>query len=510
MAEDGKNRLLRLVLLVDLCALGAWLTLPGGDLSESALTILLLAALGAMAGARPVRISALGTEVAATHPFVFCALGVGGAAAAGLVAFAGVGGAVAAERRRHKGMHLAFNLGAVALATAAAAWAFLLAGGRPGESTLTLLWPLTAAAAVYFIANTGLVAVVISVEKGEPVSATWQRSFRWTTAAYFTGLSLAVALLLLLRTLGPWGLALGVPPSWLLAAFYRAYKDRQEEHARRIREVEALNADLERRVLERTRELREALGRIEELQQLKETLTQTLVHDLKNPLTTIVGNLDLLEQRGEEPTLRLVRRSKAGASRLLRMILDLLDISRLEDGRFVLEPADVDAVELARGALDDAETVADQSDVELRLAADGDVRVEADAGLLRRVLDNLIANAVRHSPAHGIVTMSVARGADGVELSVADQGDGIPPELRDKVFEKYARLEVRDAGVSSNRGLGLTFCQLAVAAHGGTIRADESNGGGAWFRVVLPLRRAAPTQTDAKPEAQPVPAGAGV
>jgi signal transduction histidine kinase len=501
VAPERKNRLLGLVLLVDLCALWAWILLPGGDLSERALTIVLLAALGAMAGARPVRISALGTEVAATHPFIFCALGVAGPAAAGLVAFAGLAGAVLAERRVKK-MHLAFNVGAVALATAAAAWAFLTAGGAPGASTLTLVWPLTAAAAVYFIANTGLVAVVISMEKGERFGATWQRSFRWTTAAYFTGLSLAVALLVGLRTLGPWGLALGVPPCWLLAAFYRAYKDRQEEHARRIREVEALNADLERRVEERTRELREALGRIEELQQLKETLTQTLVHDLKNPLTTIVGNLDLLEQRGEEQTLRLVRRSKAGASRLLRMILDLLDISRLEEGRFALESSAEDVLELARGAIEDAEAVADQREIELRLEAPHPLRLEVDAGLLRRVLDNLIANAVRHSPARGVVTVRVAHGPDGVELSVADQGNGIPSELREKVFEKYARLEVREARVTSNRGLGLTFCQLAVSAHGGTIRADEAEGGGALFRVTLPERLVV--------EPEPEPVGAGV
>jgi signal transduction histidine kinase len=500
MAGPTNRRLLPLVLTVDLAALAALLTLPGGDLGEDPFTILLLAVLAAVAGARPVRISALRTEVTATHPFIFCALALGGAFAAGLVAFAGVGGAMLAHSKRPKGIRVAFNVGAVALSTALMAWGFLLSGGTPGDRLPALIWPLTVASAAYFAANTGLVAVAIAVEKEQPFTATWKDSFQWTTVGYVTGLSLAVALLLVLQALGLWGLVLGIPPCWFLAAYYRANKERLEEHQRRIQEIEELNADLERRVEERTHELQEALEQIEELQALKETLTQTLVHDLKNPLTAIVGNLDLLERKGQDQTVKLVRRSKAGASRLLRMILDLLDISSLEDGRFVLEAGPVDAVELARRAVEDAESAAAQRDVQVTVEApDDSCTLQADTALLRRVLDNLLANALHHSPARSVVTVTVAHREEGLEFGVADQGPGIPLEYREKVFEKYARLEVRQAGVTANRGLGLTFCQLAVEAHGGTIWAEEAPGGGALFRVVLPVAK--PVQ----PVAVPVP-----
>jgi signal transduction histidine kinase len=106
--------------------------------------------------------------------------------------------------------------------------------------------------------------------------------------------------------------------------------------------------------------------------------------------------------------------------------------------------------------------------------------------MLRRVLDNLLANALEHSPAGTEVTVRVAVRDEGVELSVADQGAGIPEGYREKIFEKYARLELRQAGVVGNRGLGLTFCRMAIEAHGGTIWVEPAAGGGAWFRALLP------------------------
>ena len=140
---------------------------------------------------------------------------------------------------------LVFNLGVIVLANSVAASVFLLLGGRFGSPVLETLGPLTGATAAYFFTNTGLVAVVIGIEKSQGVLDTWRRSFLWTTVSYFSGLTLAAILLVLLHSIGPWALALGVPPAWLLFAFHRAYKSRLQEQRRRIVEVETLNADLE-------------------------------------------------------------------------------------------------------------------------------------------------------------------------------------------------------------------------------------------------------------------------
>jgi signal transduction histidine kinase len=112
--------------------------------------------------------------------------------------------------------------------------------------------------------------------------------------------------------------------------------------------------------------------------------------------------------------------------------------------------------------------------------------MKGDGAVLRRVLDNLLSNAIEHSPQGGVVRVAVAPCEEGIEISVSDQGSGVPPEHREKIFEKFQRLESRKSVPGANRGLGLTFCRLAVEAHGGTIWVDDAPGGGALFRALLP------------------------
>jgi signal transduction histidine kinase len=233
--------------------------------------------------------------------------------------------------------------------------------------------------------------------------------------------------------------------------------------------------------------LAERNAQLIELEALKETLTQTLVHDLKNPLAALAGNLELLDLVQDEKIAKRVARCKASASRMHRMILDLMDVARLEEGRLVLQPEPVAAVEIARAAVAEAEVAAAHRGVALELGPPTeDCTVHADPSIVRRILDNLLANALAHSSKGSTVRVGLCCREEGIELSVADQGPGIPEEHRERVFEKYTRLELREAGITANRGLGLTFCRLATEAHGGTIWVDEAPGGGALFRVLLP------------------------
>ena len=251
-----------------------------------------------------------------------------------------------------------------------------------------------------------------------------------------------------------------------------------------------------RRLIEDLEEARAKLAirnsELEELEALKETLAQTLIHDLKNPLTAVVGNLQLIELCGDENAVRLAGRGREATNRLQRMILDLLDVAGLEERRLVLRPGEIDAVALVRAAVRESETFALQRRVRLVVEAPGEpCSVKADPSVLRRVIDNLVANAVEHSPAGSFITLAVRAREEGLEISVADQGSGIPEAHRERIFEKFARLELREAGLVGNRGLGLTFCRLAVEAHGGTIWVDEAPGGGACFRLLLPAIEAA-------------------
>jgi signal transduction histidine kinase len=270
---------------------------------------------------------------------------------------------------------------------------------------------------------------------------------------------------------------------------YVAKPVRREEFLAKVRSLLRAN-ELMAELAGAREELAARNAELEELQQLKETLTQTLVHDLKNPLTAVIGNLGLLERRVEdEDQLRLLTRCRQSAERMHRMILDLLDISRLEEGRLSPKLEEVDAIELLRRAIEDIEAAANARQVTVCLEAvdsPGPCTVQGDGPMLRRVVDNLVTNALEHSPTDGEVTIRVGVRDEGIELSFGDEGPGIPEEHREAVFEKFARLETKQGGVTANRGLGLTFCRLAVEAHGGVIWVESSDRGGALFRTLLP------------------------
>ena len=256
---------------------------------------------------------------------------------------------------------------------------------------------------------------------------------------------------------------------------------RREEFLAKVRAL--LRA---RRLLTDLEMARSAVAARNEELQLKKTLAQTLVHDLKNPLAAILGNLQLLELKCDPRLHYLIERGKRGTQRMQKMILNLLDVEALEEGKLEPKLSRTDLATIALEAVEDAEIAAAQGKIALELDAPDHAWVEADPALLRRVVDNLIANAISHTPDEGRIEVTVCPRPEGLEVSVADTGHGIPEEHREQVFEKYAQLDLKDAGISSNRGLGLTFCRLAIEVQGGTIWVEESAMGGACFRAVLP------------------------
>lgn len=224
------------------------------------------------------------------------------------------------------------------------------------------------------------------------------------------------------------------------------------------------------------------------LQLQKERLTAFVVHDLKNP----VNSMDLhaqvvLSDRSLAATTReSAQHIRSEARALMRLVLNLLDISKSEEGRLTPKLAPVDLAALANALLDAFELKARTQTVTLVQRLEVSV-VHADADLLRRVLENLIDNAIRHAPQGTQVVLGASAVGDATELRVSDAGPGIPPQLRETIFERYVQGD-EDAGRRAGRGLGLAFCQLAVAAHGGTITYEAGNPGST-FVVRLPTAR---------------------
>lgn len=222
------------------------------------------------------------------------------------------------------------------------------------------------------------------------------------------------------------------------------------------------------------------------LQLQKELMSAFLVHDLKNPLNT----LDLWAQQAlMDPALssraeRALRHIRDETRTLTRMVVNLLDISRSEEGRLVPKRERIELGDFFEKVFDELTLKAAAQEVQLQSRVVG-TSIDGDRDLLQRVFVNLVENAVRHSPPEGGVCVVATSSAEGTRIAVADQGSGVPERYREQVFQPFVQLESEAGSERTGRGLGLTFCKLAVEAHGGQITIEDGEPG-AIFVVWLP------------------------
>ena len=243
--------------------------------------------------------------------------------------------------------------------------------------------------------------------------------------------------------------------------------------------------------------LADSYRRLRELEELKDDLTRMVVHDLKSPLSGILGSLEMVLDGDAGPLapaqVRLLRDAQERGGDVLRMVDNLLDLSRLEESAVRLQPRELDVGRLLREVAGDWNVRAEREGARLAVEGPAGVGVRADEGMLRRVLANLIGNALRHGGPGVAVRVSAVRADEGVKVSVADNGRGVPEAEHEAIFRKYGRVQAD--GASS--GLGLTFCKLAVEAHGGRIWVQSRPGEGAIFHFVLPPRPPEPAASPA-------------
>lgn len=224
------------------------------------------------------------------------------------------------------------------------------------------------------------------------------------------------------------------------------------------------------------------------LADLRDNLTHTMVHDLRDPLTAIQSAFDILSYQGglDEKTQELVGLGKRGARRMLGLVTAILDLSRLESGQMPLRHEALNISTVTQEIFALLGTLASAKG--LRLAVEA--RYEppsawADQGLVSRVLQNLTANAIKYSPEGGQLAVAIEAWPDNpafVLVSILDEGPGVPPELHSRLFQKFATGPNRDTG----SGLGLAFCKLAVEAHGGQIWYAPRPAGGTAIHFTLP------------------------
>jgi signal transduction histidine kinase len=238
------------------------------------------------------------------------------------------------------------------------------------------------------------------------------------------------------------------------------------------------------RALERIR------AQLLEADRLKDEFVALISHDLRTPLTSIMGYTELALDPELEPLLDDERRGyldvvSRSSERLLRLVDDLLFVARLQAGRLDLSPTLLDLSELAQQAAREAQRQAHAKGVELVFDGRPGIEVDADKGRMFQLLDNLVSNALKFTPSGGRVEISVAQNGRAV-LEVRDTGVGFTPDEASRVFDRFFRTEEAVTGQVPGTGLGLFIAQAITAAHGGTISAAPRVGGGAAFKVELP------------------------
>ena len=229
-----------------------------------------------------------------------------------------------------------------------------------------------------------------------------------------------------------------------------------------------------------------------ELNQTREQLTEMIVHDLRAPLTAILGSLNLLDKTlRSEDLLPVVQQaitiSNRSVEQMLGLVNSLLDLAKLEKGEMPLSLSEFCLDTLCEELVATFVHEANENGIILSYRSDSKLpKITADNEKLGRVLVNLLDNALKFTPAGGQVDLSVEATDNEVNITVADTGPGIPEEFREKIFKRFVQVP----GVAGRRrgtGLGLAFSHMAIFAHGGKIWMEENPGGGSAFRIQLPL-----------------------
>jgi signal transduction histidine kinase len=225
-----------------------------------------------------------------------------------------------------------------------------------------------------------------------------------------------------------------------------------------------------------------------ELQKQREQLFQFIVHDLKNPLSAIQVGLELLSERDDNTPAHEVqiRRLRDTGSQMGRMIQNILDIGQAEELGLELHKTRIQLSTWLPGLLQEMESQAHSKKHDLAWHCPSGLEIEADQDFLRRLLMNLVDNAMKYSPSGSHTRIEAHPTSDGVRLAVRDQGQGIPEHMREQVFEKFVRHHKGEVTTHSGSGIGLAFCKVVAEAHEGRIWVEANAPHGSLFVLEIP------------------------
>jgi signal transduction histidine kinase len=276
---------------------------------------------------------------------------------------------------------------------------------------------------------------------------------------------------------------------------------------RKTRELAELNESLETRVKERTLDLERSEAALREAAQQKDEFLAILAHELRNPLGPLRSGLDLLLRRksGEAAVARTLSSMDRQLHHMVRLIDDLLDISRVSRGLLELKKAPADVGEIVASTVESLRPAFERRHQQLTLERSERIEALADATRVAQIVTNLLTNASKFTPENGRITVGVEREGDQVLIRVTDSGAGIPADQIDRIFGMFARVKREDGDGAMGLGIGLALARRLAEMHGGALSvASPGENAGSTFTLSLPVlppaaTAVAPTQVVEEP-----------
>jgi signal transduction histidine kinase len=379
---------------------------------------------------------------------------------------------------------VSFNMAGFGLPVPVSGAVYVLAGGTIGQvGQLSNLLPMLLAAATFELVNAGLIIGVVSLQTGQPAMRIWRKNISWATP--MNVLSMVVgggALAMGYQITGVLGVGVFFLPLLLTFYAFRLYVSQTKGQMARLEEI----------VAERTQDLENANEELKRLDRHKTSAFSVINHEMRTPLTAIIGYVDLLLARDpltsdQEHMLSTIRNN---SHRLLDLVNNILDISRIEDGKLTLVRRSIGVLPAVTQALDVVKPIAHKKHIAVNVDMAPEIPdIWGDTKRVHQILVNLLSNAVKYTPDTGAVTLAVRHNetSDTVEISVSDTGIGIPADLLPDIFDRFSRVERPEIQQTVGTGLGLSIAKGLVEAHGGEIWVDSEEGLGTCFTFTLPI-----------------------
>jgi len=394
--------------------------------------------------------------------------------------------------RRHQGrpspvsilQRAPFNMASLGLAIVVAGNVYVLLGGQLGDiARSSNLLAMVLAAATAEVANTILVVKAVSLQTGIPSVQVWKKNVSW-----------ALPIQLLSMVVGGGGLALGYQTAGLVGVgvFFLPIVLTIYAFKLYVRQTKAQMLHLEEIVAERTDDLRRTNTELKRVDRIKTRFFSMINHEMRNPLHSVLGYVELLlatKPLSEDQGLMLSSTRESG-QRLLDLVNDILDSSRLQDNKLNIVPKTIPIRSSVNKALTMVRPMAEEKHISITVDVPQTIPdIWADPRRVVQILVNLLSNAVKYTPDTGSVTIAAQRSETDsmVEISVSDNGIGIPADQLPHIFDCFSRIERTEIQHTNGTGLGLYIVNGLVKAHGGEIRVKSEEGRGSCVTFALPV-----------------------